>query len=95
MPAHYRQLLIMCVRLLQLRPLLLPSFYFYIYLIGYQHKSNRFAKQTFMSPKIALGEIKGDGGLDLPVTSPFSPLSPLHQPRSPASPFQARALRVK
>lgn len=63
------------VRLLHLLPLLASSpphrpMSEHIYLTAYQHKSDRFAKQTFMSPQIALGEMKGDGGLDLLVTPP-------------------------
>lgn len=65
------------VRLLHLLPPLsppphLPDQQEQIYLTGYQHGSDSFAKQTFTSPQIALREINGDGGLDLPVTSSLS-----------------------
>lgn len=82
------------VRLLHLLPSLsppphLPDQQEQIYLTGYQHGSDSFAKQTFTSPQIALRDINGDGGLDLPVTSSLSAPPAQVTPLPPTSPFLA------
>lgn len=77
------------MRLLHLLPPLLPPPHLpdqqeQIYLTGHQHGSDSFAKQTFTSPQIALREINGDGGLDLPVTPSLS--APQAQVTAPPTP---------